>query len=1399
MKDDREIFAAAKQATERSIGSAGPRYTPAIDSSAPNLPIEDLVNTVNGLAFSQEFQAQALELSSALDKAYSTFMSETARKSPLKIRKPSLAIKLLSELGGSSPEDASSIIARIRRSVERQLSIVNQVGSKLSDRISELRPQGKASAETPELREVQVLENHLRGYRSMLSDVSIFADSPACRLQSKASLLLLGQWGTGKTHHLADSSRRLLNAGHPILFVLAKDFSTAPSPLSSLALHSKMSSTFDKLITALNQMGKNKGVRALLIIDGINESHRPDWRTAIATLLKLLSDKSHLGLIVSCRTPFDKEIFSPSTRRAFVEVNHHGFTDIEFDAQSEFFRYYNIPLPDVPLLAEEFSRPLTLKVLCEAFRELPKKEFKKGFSEITSGQRGMTFILETFVNHTGGRIEKDLGLPSRYCWNLIKGRKDINPPDKAGFAAWMASRMQDYIPFDDCIELIAADPLLADKGKATNLYFRMSSEGLLVEDKRWTGNGADDYLTVARLPYERFSDHIVARHLLEQHLNTKSPSRIRQSFYGNMPLGKVFRLLDHGSERFEMPGWAEAIIVEFPERTKKALPEDERELFFYLPKKNRNLSAYLEPCLGGMFWRAPTSVTKQTDRVLANYLFRWNEYVRARTFEVLFSVGTKSKHPYSGDRTYLNLEKMTMADRDIFWGEVVRRRTYGNAFDRLIKWCEAHDLSKIAFSDVTHLISLLSLLLTSVDRKLRDRVTKILVRLGEYHHRELFSHTARSLSFSDLYLPERMLAACFGVAMSQWAFPVSNDFRQDLVRFARFLVKQVFRPGGKLKSSHYLIRDYSLGIINLAEQVKPRCVAPRDRKYLKPPFAGRRSKFPPASKILDDVLAEVDNAIQMDFGNYTIGRLARDRRNYDDSHKGYQEILRKIKWRIGDLGYSRKRFEQIDNLIGHDWFGRSKQDGAKVDRYGKKYSWIAYFEMCGHLDARGKLERDSAFERISDCDIDPSFPIAPPEQDPGLPPTIVTEAATDEDWVVSGLTPEFPSVLSATGFDYSNGGESWFLLDGFLLETGPTKKHDIFAHFDGNLVRNQDIARLKDIVPRLAHPSADSPNSFQDHYTYAGEVPWSRRFAAAYRHKSGAMKLFANENFVVSRNVQRRKRVKAAWKLLLEELGDIENYFSPVRVYSHENAEDERARDAKADRLLERINRSLPPRERIDSMDFFLEKPSNDEVRAGYQIVSSVKGERGVRTEPTAWRYSWESYHSVANNYSGFHVPSPVICDTLGLLPYRREIELRDEFGKKATAYREREGSDNNSNFLYLRSDLLDKLLQALDCSLVMMMWGERRVRYEHFHSWEKNPSLKKALEARLNLFYRFYIYDPAQKCFVEHSSSEATKPQADSGGGLTDQLEIKGRSNEGLEGARNIPRHAPPTLEHKL
>ena len=174
----------------------------------------------------------------------------------------------------------------------------------------------------------------------------------------------------------------------PTLLVLAQSLPARDDPLEAICETTGVAESPEVLLSDLQALGKEIGARSLLLIDGINEGDRSAWKKALPVLAHRLGEYANIGLVLSCRRPFEKQIVTTAASKLFLEAEHPGFEGNEFDAQVEFFEYYGIPTPHVPLITPEFSRPLFLKLFCDAIKTLSTRHKSKHLRDIASGQRG---------------------------------------------------------------------------------------------------------------------------------------------------------------------------------------------------------------------------------------------------------------------------------------------------------------------------------------------------------------------------------------------------------------------------------------------------------------------------------------------------------------------------------------------------------------------------------------------------------------------------------------------------------------------------------------------------------------------------------------------------------------------------------------------------------------------------------------------------------------------------------------------------------------------------------------------------------------------------------------------------------------------------------------------------
>jgi len=979
-----------EKAINKAIHEAGPKYTPGLEKGAPNLEIEELIFAFEILGRTKKLYADLKTMAEELKKE-SRLEYSISKISELKLSINNKSLKRFREgieslkalMNAASKEhalDEDIAIKDIKLVAWECLNAIVDIDSILYREHDADKPKDKDKTEA-----INHLIYTFRKLGEIVRRIKDFCDRPDACLANNPCLLLLGEAGIGKTHFLCDIARKRIADGYPTIILLGHKFQQFTDPGKQIIKILSLDNPFEKLLRKLHRQAVKTKTRCLIVIDAINEGDKEAWRKSLNSFTKQIRSLKGVGLVISCRTPFEKIMIPMRPKPDAVVLFHPGFREIELDAQAAFFKYYKIPTPEVPLLTPEFSNPLFLKLFCKSLEDATVKKKHKQIKDIASGQKGMTYIFESFVRERGIRIENSFSLPRGYCWNDVFKK----------IAERMAEGKKEWLPKSELKFLLSIK-------KASAFINQLITEGMLHDTLEWE-QGQKDPIEAVRFPYQKFSDHIIARYLLSNFLNTSDEKAIKESFAKEATLGTLFGK-DGGL--YANAGIIEALMIEFPTRIK-----NKGELLDFLDSKDI-AGALVEAFISGLIWRDPASINDSTSKWVNGIL--GHAHFKNSMMDTLVALATKPKHPYNVTKLNRFLKGMKMNKRDLFWTEFLRKQGSHNSIYRVLSWIEITRAQTTGKEYAQMYLTIMMWALTSSNRMLRDRATRAIYYIGCRFPETLFELTTEALEINDPYVPERMLAASYGVAM---ALQHERSFTtRILLEFARKLYDLMSKKGAVCSTTHILARDYARHTIDIALLHNSELLTGEERKRITPPYKdGGIRRWCKSEDKNKDEYRDGNYPFGSDFNNYTIGDLLPKRRNYDFDDPEYIKVKSNMWWRIYQLGYSLKDFGEIDKKIGQDAYYRfdHQADGRKVDRYGKKYCWIAWYEIAGFRQDKGLLKREweSDDHKRFTVDIDPSFPDEIKNVEVIRTDFLKSRMKSLPQWIFKGPTPDITPYL----------------------------------------------------------------------------------------------------------------------------------------------------------------------------------------------------------------------------------------------------------------------------------------------------------------------------------------------------------------------------------------------------
>ena len=1124
-------------------------------------------------------------------------------------------------------------------------------------------------------------------------------------LINESDLHILGEAGIGKTHIACNICDDRLKNGLPALFVRGSLFTTEQPIEAQLRtiLDIPPSYSWHDFLQALSAATEAYHTRIPLIIDGLNESvHNGTfsniWELGLKGLVQEIAQTKNVVLITTCRRSYEEAIWKEVSPREDIILGKviwkdkdslnlfyaMGFytEEVKQEAIEKYFNAYKIKADLTLAPLTQFEHPLHLKIFCET-----KNRERKTDVQVYVGEQTLFEVFDEYLEQCNEAVCARRGL--RHGTSIVQ-------PALNKIAEYLWEHHKRYIPLPKLVKITDDQPL-EKLNWLSSTASAIEADGLLVCRDWFEDTDAMSFT------YDLLGGYLIAQYLVEQ------ADGDVQGFLNSEETGALL----FGENRQTLHPMYEDIV-----RCLAALLPAKIGQFLHELSDNQEAFGL---SIRALFEISPQDITENCIRLVANLFDEFKEY-RDWFLKLAETTVGHPNHPFNASFWSERLLALPMSERDLSWTEYVRRNRYSfeETVIRFEETCRnAQNLSKERLYLFAEYIMWI---LTSTVRPLRDQATRALYWYGRRFPQEFFDLVMKSFTINDPYVSERMLAATYGIAMArQNDFDDTSFVDEMLPKYAKQLYENIFKPDAPHATIHILARDYAKRTIDIALIHHSDLLTDDERGRITPPFTDGGIRVWGESEDRNKGEYEKGPApLQMDFENYTLGTLVKGRAPYNHEHPEYKRVVANIRWRIYDLGFSLESFRGIDGLLlteNYRKYGRSG-DGRKTDRYGKKYSWIAFYELAGFRQDNNLLSDYYDNSRTLYTDIDPSFPDEHREYNLVTKDFLGNREVTTQQWVSKTPHPDLTSYLKIDSPCGEKG--TWILLSGFLSQKDNQVNRDMFSFLQGLIVKSEDVEEIVEILKKQEKIDRSTlPYCPEDGYTYADEIPWCDTY---------------------QENIWEEVKLKIGTVLVPKEQQVILSDGKP-------------ASDEELQSFWDSIEDLVEPKDNltkllgfwdINSITNLIESENSEMIKVKLQERDlELKTDMTEVEEPKYKTYKmlvpvrenhWSDSSSAAVPGRSVAIPIRQIAETFSLYGHPQSFDLFEKDGRRASiTFCYGEEWKDKQDFTYLREDLLERYLTKIGAELIWVIWGNRRLvsenpdgPYENFHEVRTYSDIQK-------------------------------------------------------------------------
>lgn len=753
------------------------------------------------------------------------------------------------------------------------------------------------------------LEYYNINFRYSINQFKYFLESEEIKLINNPFLIFYGEAGIGKSFLFAQT---LEENKESCILLFGHQFSNEHNPKTTLMNELDLRKfNFDNLLDALEAKAQIQKTRILILIDALNEGAGVNlWNNYLSSFLNSISEREWLGCALSIRKEYIDELeINEDINKKISRIKLKGFDYNTQEAVLEYFDYYGLPINNNRLFHHEFTNPLFLKLYCETILN----------DKTINDLEGLVNLFDTYLKSINEKLS-----------NIHNYPKDINLVKKS-LLELIKKGIYYGLEFEEAYEIVFN--FLKDYHFSCNFLESLIDEGLLIKLKH--NDNAYVYTT-----FQLLADYLYVEYLLKDN----NP----EDFCSLFSKDSKSKVIQHPNIEMLNEEILNMLSIYIPEKF-------DEEFYSIIPENLKKDFDIIESFVYSLKWRI-NSIKPSVKSYIKNYVLKY-EKTSYDFLKNLIYLAPIEKHLLNANFTHELLFNMDLSYRDYLW-TIFINKDYMNSVDlkTTVKFCFTKSFKEYNENSIRLYSNILAWFLTSSHKELRDSSTRALVYILKDKIDILIEILKQFENVNDSYVYERLFAIAYGCTLL-------NTNQSNLDKLAIYIYEIIFNVEGEIYPN-ILLRDYAKNTIEYILNIVS--IPEIDLSKIKPPyFNSIFPKIPSDDEIelLKDEHAairilfysmsvEYDNEKNFhgggDFGKYAFqSSLGAWKNKLNENNISYYDLMKVALKRIFELGYNTKLHGYYDKSI------ISQSQGKPfLERIGKKYQWIALYEILAKVSDR---------------------------------------------------------------------------------------------------------------------------------------------------------------------------------------------------------------------------------------------------------------------------------------------------------------------------------------------------------------------------------------------------------------------------------------------------------------